>query len=513
MARLFEYQAKQLLAKHKIPIPAGRVCKTPDEAKTAAEEIGGPVVVKAQLLVTGRKAFGGVRFADTPEEAAAVAGDLIGMKVKNFSVQEVLVEEKLDIESEMFAGIIIDDANKSPLLIFSSIGGTGIEEIAKEHPDKVIKHPIDVSVGLRDYEARNIARSLGIHGPVQMRLGDVLSKLYSASRKYEARSLEVNPLILAKDGKVYAADCHMAVDDYAVFRHPELGIEVARELDHPLTELERIAYKVESSDYRGTFYFFQMASDYKKDEGYIGFHGAGGGGSMMSMDAVMSQGFKVANYTDCSGNPPASKVYRAAKIILQQPNLDGYYASGSGVASQEQFHSARGMVKAFREMNLSMPAVIRLGGNQEEKAMEILGRYCSDLAAKLEAYGKDDSAVFCAERLRALVDEGDIKEGVKVDPISNPDPPGNPYSFESITGVLTFDHAKCVKCDEKPCIKACLKEILMAKDVKGGTVPVLNIPEEDAKKGKCTECLACEIECWANALNAIKIDLPIEGLD
>jgi succinyl-CoA synthetase beta subunit len=413
----------------------------------------------------------------------------------------------------MFAGIIIDDSNKRPLLIFSPIGGTGIEEIAKEHPDKVIRHPIDIHTGLKDFEARNLVRSLGIHGRLQTKLGDFLAKLYQVAKTYESRSVEVNPLIATKDGDVIAADCHMAVDDYAVFRHPELGIEVPRELDHPLTELERIAYKVEKNDYRGTFYFFQMASDFKRGEGYIGFHGAGGGGSMMSMDAVLSQGFKIANYTDCSGNPPASKVYRAAKIILQQPNLDGYYASGSGVASQEQFHSARGMVKAFREMNLGVPAVIRLGGNQEEKAMEILGKYCSDLAAKLEAYGKDDSAVFCAERLRALIDEGDIKRDVKVEPISNPDPPAKPYSFESMTGRLTFDHAKCIKCDEMPCIKACITSILMEKETDGGTVPVLNITEEEAKKGRCTECLACEIECWAHALNAIKIDLPIEGLD
>jgi len=512
VARLFEYQAKKLLAEKKIPIPKGKVCKTPDEAKSAAEEIGKPVVVKAQLWVTGRKSIGGVRFAETPSQAAAETKALIGLRVKNFSVLEVLVEEKLDIASEMYAGIIIDDANKRPLLIFSSVGGTGIEEIAREHPDKLIKHPIDIRLGLRDFEARNLVRSLGIHGNLQTNIADVLTKLYDVAKTYEARSIEVNPLIVTKDEKAIAADCHMAVDDYAVFRHPELGIEVARELDHPLTELERIAYRVESKDYRGTFYFFQMETGFKKGEGCIGFHGAGGGGSMMSMDAVLSKGFKIANYTDCSGNPPASKVYRAAKIILQQPNLDGYFASGSGVASQEQFHSARGFVKAFREMNLSIPAVIRLGGNQEEKAMEILGKYCSDLPAKLEAYGKDDSAVSCAERLRALVDEGDIKTNVKVKPISNPDTPAQPYSFDSMTGKLTFDHAKCLKCEAKPCIDACIQKILSAKQTDGGTVVELNITPDDAKKGKCTECLACEIECWANALNAIKIELPIEGL-
>jgi len=255
-----------------------------------------------------------------------------------------------------------------------------------------------------------------------------------------------------------------------------------------------------------------METGFKKGEGYIGFHGAGGGGSMMSMDALLSKGFKIANYTDCSGNPPASKVYRAAKIILQQTNLDGYFASGSGVASQEQFHSARGFVKAFREMNLSIPAVIRLGGNQEEKAIEILGKYCSDLPAKLEAYGKDDSAIFCAGRLRALVDEGAIKTDVKVKPISNPDTPSQPYSFDSMTGKLTFDHAKCIKCQTKPCIDACIQKILSAKQTDAGTVVELNITRDDAKKGKCTECLACEIECWDKALNAIKIELPIEGL-
>jgi succinyl-CoA synthetase beta subunit len=132
------------------------------------------------------------------------------------------------------------------------------------------------------------------------------------------------------------------MDDYSVGRHRELEIEFVGEFDHPPTALEQIAWQVEKDDYRGTFYFIQMLEDFERGQGVIGFHGAGGGGSMINMDALLAQGFQIANYVDTSGNPPASKVYRAARIILQQKNIDGYFAGGSGVASQEQYHSARG---------------------------------------------------------------------------------------------------------------------------------------------------------------------------
>ena len=164
-------------------------------------------------------------------------------------------------------------------------------------------------------------------------------------------------------------------------RHPELGIEIAREFDHPPTALERIAYAVEQNDHRGTFYFAQLATAAPKgSKGLVGFHGAGGGGSMMSMDAIVNAGFTIANFTDTSGNPSASKVYRAARIILAQPDLVGYFGSGSGVASQEQFWSAYGLAKAFWELDLDIPAVIRLGGNTEDRAVEILHRMSKLLA-------------------------------------------------------------------------------------------------------------------------------------
>lgn len=228
---------------------------------------------------------------------------------------------------------------------------------------------------------------------------------------------------------------------------------------------------------------------------------------MMSMDAVLNRGFKLANYCDTSGNPPASKVYRAAKIILSQPGIRGYFASGSGVASQEQYHSARGLVKAFHEEKLDVPAVIRLGGNFEEKAIDILHTYLNKIPAVVEGYGRDDAPEFCARRLEELVGEtGSL--GHEVRPFVESAVPEEAYAFETMTGRLAVDHSKCPGCRTKGCVEACAPRILKLEEGK----PVLAVSEEDAKRGKCTECLACEIFCAFHEQNAIVIHLPIPGL-
>jgi len=514
MARLFEYQGKEILRRAGFKVPDGKICRTPDETEAAAKNLGGYVVVKAQVWVTGRKSKGLIKFCKTPEAAKEAATELLGQVVKNFPIEELLVEKMLDIDRELFAGIIIDDAAQKPVVIFSSLGGSGIEEIASKHPEAVARKHIDITLGLRDFEARELVRKTTLDRSLFNKAASALVKLYKAARLGETRSIEINPLIITRDGDWVAADCHATVDDYAVFRHPELGIEIARELDHPITMLERLAYGVEKSDYRGTFYFFQVIQNIPdtgkntQGEDIIGFHGAGGGGSMMSMDALGQYNFTIANFCDTSGNPPASKVYRAAKIILAQNPIRGYFASGSGVASQEQFHSARGLVKAFREFGLTVPAVIRLGGNKEEIAIEILKKHLGDIGVPVEGYGKDDSAVFCAARLRKLVDAGGYAP-IGPDPISNPDPPAEPYTFKTLTGQWTVDQAKCAECELKPCIDACHPNILELKDGK----VVLNVSEEGAAKGRCTECLACEIACWSEGKHAIRIDLPIPGFD
>jgi succinyl-CoA synthetase beta subunit len=508
MTRIHEFEGKSLLARMKIPVPAGSPAKSPEEAHEIAAEIGRPVVVKAQVWVTGRAALGAIQIADTPEEAAKAASDLLGKKIKGFTVDTVLVEEKLSIDREFYAGVIIDDQVKAPVMIFSSIGGTGIEEIAQEHPESIDKRVIDIHKGLSDYEARDLVRKVGIHGKLQMSLGNLLPKLYQCARNNDARAAEINPLVLTSEGKLVAADCRITIDDYAVYRHPELQIEVAREYDRPPTELEKIAWEVEKNDYRGTFYFIQMAQDFEPGEGVIGFHGAGGGGSMMSMDAVLARGYRLANFVDTSGNPPASKVYRAARIVLSQKGMDGYFASGSGVASQEQFHSARGLVKAFMEVPLTVPAVIRLGGNAEEQAIAILKRAKDEIPAPIEGYGKDDTPEFCAGRLEELIQGYQRPEG-SIQGYSHPSPQ-EPYSFDTVTGgKVILDHAACRECTSKICIKTCVPSILSLED----GVPVLNISEEQARKGGCTECLACEVACFFGGNRGGQVLLPIPGLD
>ena len=507
MARLHEYQGKALLEGFKIKIPRGGSANSSIDARVLAEEIDGSVVVKAQAWVTGRARIGAIGFADTLQESEKLSENMLGMKIGNFSVDTVLVEEKLSIKSEFYAGVIIDDQAQSPVMIFSSIGGSGIEEIAKDHPEAVARIVIDIRTGLLDYQARDLIRQTGITGKLQLGLGNMLVKLYQVAREYNARAAEINPIALTEDGKLFAADCRITIDDNAVYRHPELGIEIARELDRPPTDLEMTAWQVEKNDYRGTFYFIQMEQEFAKGDGVIGFHGAGGGGSMMSMDAILNKGYKLANFVDTSGNPPASKVYRAARIILAQDGLDGYFGSGSGVASQEQFHSARGLVKAFMEKPLTVQAVIRLGGNAEDRAIKILERANSEIPAPVEGYGKNDTPEYCAEQLHKLIQEftqpSKPIKGVKRTK------PKKPYSFDTVTGgKVIFDHDACQNCESKICVETCVPGILVLEE----GVPVLNITPDEAQKGQCIECLACEVECYFEGNKGGQIVLPIPGL-
>jgi len=518
MARLHEYQGKELLKQCKIAVPKGGVARTPEEARRIAEEIGGETMVKAQAWVTGRAGLGGIIKAGDPAQAEEAARHMLGLKIKNFTVEQVLVEQRIEIAREFYAGVIIDDAAQQPVIIFSSVGGTGIEEIAVAHPDKVAKMHVDVGTGLLDFQARNLVRQTGITGQLQVDLATVLVGLYQVAQQYDARAAEINPLVQLTDGTLMAADCRVTVDDYGIFRHKDLGIEIAREYDRPPTALEKIAYKVEEKDYRGTFYFIQMAEGFQRGEGYVGFHGAGGGGSMMSMDAIMRQGYKLATYVDTSGNPPASKVYRAARIVMSSGPIDGYFGSGSGVASQEQFHSARGFAKAFLEAQIDVPVVIRLGGNAEDRAVAILEWLNGHIPARIEGYKKDNPPDYCAARLHAL-----IAEGHRIEPQARPEPvragaardmrhtAPRPYTFNTVTGgTVTYDHSVCVNCESKVCVKECAGKILALNDE---GAPVLNITPEEAKRGRCSECLACEVDCFFHGAGGGKIVLPIPGLD
>src|SRR5262245_15869463 len=400
MARLHEYQGKAILSANGFKIPRGQAAATAENAVAAAKELGSEVVVKIQAWTTGRAGIGGVTFAKKSEDVHTHAERMLAMKVGQFPVEAVLVEEKIDIDREFFLSFAIDDAARAPMIIFAAGGGTGIEERASA----TRRIPCDVNRGPLDSVVDEAVASCGLSGKNAKQLNESLRKLFAAARSVEARSLEINPLVLTKGGEFVAADCRITIDDYSVVRHPELGIEIAREFDHPPTALERVAYAVEQSDHRGTFYFAQLATAaLEGSRGLVGFHGAGGGGSMMSMDAIVNAGFTIANFTETSGNPSASKVYRAARIILAQPDLVGYFGSGSGVASQEQYWSAYGLAKAFWELDLDIPAVIRLGGNTEDRAVDILRRISELLHASVEGYRKTDTPAFIAGSFRALV--------------------------------------------------------------------------------------------------------------
>ncbi|MCC7208897.1 MAG: acetate--CoA ligase family protein [Anaerolineae bacterium] len=512
MSRLHEYQSKALLRAAGIPTPRGGAVETPGEAHAMATGLGGPVVVKAQVWLTGRAGKGLVRFADTPDAAAEAARGMLGARAGAYAVERVMVEERLAIAREFYLGLIVDDRARAPVLILSAAGGTGIEDMARADPSRIARQEVDVRNGLRDFEARDLCRRAGLGGKLMMALSSVILNFYGLARSVEARTAEINPLALVGDDRLIALDARFTIDDNAVFRHPELGIAIAREFDRPPTALERIAWEIEKGDYRGTFYFVELDAEPGPGERAVGFHGNGGGGAMISMDALLAHGLRPVDFVDTSGNPPASKVYRAARLILSQPGLVGYFLSGSGYASQEQYHTARGLSKAFLELRLAIPAVIRLGGNREEQAIAILKRAAAALPAPVEGYGRDTPTDACAARLRDLIDAAPPAGAAPSAPrpLLVDETPAEPYRFETITGgEITYDHARCRACESKICIETCDPKILSLE----GGVPVLNISKEQARSGGCTECLACEIECYFLGNRGGRIRLPIPGLE
>ena len=502
MARLHEYQGKAILAANGFKIPRGRAASTADEAVAAAKELGGEVVIKIQAWTTGRAGIGGVAFAKKPDDVRAHTARMLAMKVGQFPVEAVLVEEKIDIDREFFLSFAIDDATRAPVIIFAAGGGTGIEERAAS----TRRIACEVKSGPNDSAVNEAVASTNLSKNQAKQLTESIQKLFAAAKSVEAHSLEINPLVLTKAGEFVAADCRITIDDYAVARHPELKIEIAREFDHPPTALERIAYAVEQNDHRGTFYFAQLATAAAKDsKGLVGFHGAGGGGSMMSMDAIVNAGFTIANFTDTSGNPSASKVYRAARIILAQPDLVGYFGSGSGVASQEQYWSAYGLAKAFWELDLNIPAVIRLGGNTEDRAVEILQRMSKLLNARIEGYRKTDAPATIANRFAELVAES---KGKKWEPRA----PRTPKFKDSSTtklpvkgGQVWIDNATW------PQIRAAVETHSGGLIIDREGKPTAAIPSDEFAN-KDSELVACDVECRLAGIDGFYLELDVPGL-
>ena len=507
MARLLEFQGKAILGARGVGVPRGGAARTAEEARRIAAALGGTTVVKIQAWTTGRAAIGGVAFAKTADEAASAAGRMLGMKVGQFLVESVLVEEKIDIARELFVSLTIDDRARAPVILFSGTGGSGIEERAAS----TSRLACDVARGPDAGAVKSAVAAAGV--PEEHRAGvtGAIGKVFEIARAVEARNVEINPLVITRDGRVMAADCRVTIDDYAVFRHSELGIEIAREFDHPPTALEKIAYAAEQADHRGTFYFAQLATEAAAgSRGLVGFHGAGGGGSMMSMDALTHEGFTIANFTDTSGNPSAAKVYRAARIILSQPGLCGYFGSGSGVASQEQFWSAYGLAKAFWEVEIDIPVVVRLGGNTEDRAVEILQSLKGMVPAVVEGYKKSDPPAKIAARFRELSDDATKRRsdgGWKPRGTRRPGFVGGngAVSFGVKGGRVWIDGAGWKR--NGAAIVSRASGLL--KDDRGS--PALAVSAEEFGS-KDSEMIACEVECRRDGVEGVFVELEIPGL-
>ncbi len=415
MARLFEYQGKELLKKAKVPVPQGEVATSPQEAKKIAEKIGKPVAIKSQIWAGGRGKAGGIKFADHPIDAELAANQILGSEIKNLKVERVLVEEKLNIDKEYYVGVIVDSSRevRAPIIMFSTEGGMDIESVPSE---KIATTKVDVLRGFRTYDAINLALKLNIPTAVLPGVSQAITGLFNTFKEYNCRTAEINPLVITKEGKVVAGDCRMAIDDSSVFRHPELGIKVAREAATPPTELDKIAWQIEEGDLRGTCYIAQMVTEIK-GLNYVGYHGMGGGGAILGVDGLNRVGLKIPNYADTSGNPTAAKVYRALKVIFSQPGIEGYMLGGFMYANQEQWHHAHGVVKGLREelpKRPGFPCVLLICGNREKEALEILREGTKDLPGRIEIYGAEKvyETQFLAERMKALILEYRKERGV-----------------------------------------------------------------------------------------------------
>jgi succinyl-CoA synthetase beta subunit len=352
--KLHEYQSKQLFSKHGVPIPKGEVAETPDEAKRIAEKLGGPVVVKSQVLVGGRGKAGGIKLAKTPEEAKVLAEQILNLTIKGLPVRKVLVDEAADIKKEIYLGITNDRAARKPVFMASSAGGVDIEEVAAKTPEKIIKVHIDPLLGLQDFQILNIA--VGIELPREQwdQFNTIAHGLWACYSSNDATLAEINPLIGSGDGSLLAVDGKMIIDDNALFRHPEL--EAERDLDVE-DESETEAKK--------------HGLTYIKLDGQIGCMVNGAGLAMATMDIIKYFGGEPANFLDIGGGADEKKVAAALRIILDDPNVKAVLFNIFGGITRGDL-VAKGILAAMEEVKPTIPMVIRLVGTNAEEGREIL---------------------------------------------------------------------------------------------------------------------------------------------
>ena len=353
--KLHEYQSKRLFGEYGIPVPQGEVATTPEEARQIAERIGGPVVVKSQVLVGGRGKAGGVKLAKTPEEAEARARDILGMDIKGLTVEKVLIDPAADIKNEIYLAVILDRAARRIAIMASAAGGVDIEEVAATTPEKIITVRVDPFLGLEDFQARQLAYDIGLTDKNQVRqFTEIVKGLYQVYVGSDATLAEINPLIIQGDGSLLAVDGKIDLDDNALFRHAELESQrdVAAE-----TEAEQAAS--------------EAGLTYIDLDGTIGCMVNGAGLAMATMDVIKLYGGEPANFLDIGGGARADKVAKAIEIILGDPRVNVIlFNIFGGITRGDEV--ARGILEALEQVQTDVPMVARIVGTNAEEGRALL---------------------------------------------------------------------------------------------------------------------------------------------
>jgi succinyl-CoA synthetase beta subunit len=359
--KIHEYQAKALLARHGVPVPRGEVANTPEEAEAAAKKLGGSVVVKAQIHAGGRGKGGGVKVAKDAAEAREIAGKILGMTLITHQtgpegrvVKTVLVEETLPIERELYLGIVLDRTIGKNVFMASSEGGMDIEEVAHNTPERIIKEPLEPGIGLQPFQARKLAFAIGITGPAVNLAAQAMVALSKAVEEFDASLAEINPFILTKDGKVFALDAKMNIDDNAMFRHKDMA--VLRDLN------EEDPLEVEAS---------KFGLNYIKLDGSVACMVNGAGLAMATMDIIQYAGGTAANFLDVGGGANAEQIKNAFRILLSDSAVKAVLINiFGGILRCDTL--ATGVVAAARELSIKVPIVVRMEGTNVELGQKIL---------------------------------------------------------------------------------------------------------------------------------------------
>jgi succinyl-CoA synthetase beta subunit len=352
---LYEYQGKELFRRFGIPLSEGRLATTPEEAREAAEQLGGPVVVKAQVLAGGRGKAGGIKLADDPADAELKAGEILGLDIRGHVVRKLWIEKASDITKEYYLSVAFDRGEKKPLFMLTTEGGVEIEQVAEESPDALARLHIDPLEGFQPYQARRLIYGAGIDNPdEQKQILAIIEKLYACFVEADAMLCEINPLIVTPDGEVRALDSKFTVDDSALFRHPDIAEMRDVAAADPQEALAR-----------------EKGVTYVKLDGEVGILGNGAGLSMATVDVVVVVGGRPANFCDLGGGGDAQGVVDALEVITSDDQVRSiFFNIFGGITRCDEV--ARGILAALDQMKIELPIVVRLDGTNADEGRKLL---------------------------------------------------------------------------------------------------------------------------------------------